>query len=424
MMARSVPPHQPRVGGAPFDADDAAARDAVVDPSGAEPGTGTTHTSGTAGASGTTDTSGTAETSGTGTDASTPWDADLPFPTSGPTGTGSSAVSRGSRGRTAGAFSGRLRAARGRGNESEDALGDAQEEQTPVRVHGGAKVTRVATDELEAVPSAGGRFSSWRAQRRAARAAEEAPEETAAEPDEDATTVVPFPPSPHRRTRRRRLLALLLSLVVLALLALLVFFSPLFATRTIDVQGATLTDPRTVEQALAGYEGVPMTRISKQEIMDSVGDVPQVKSVDVVLRPPHTITVHLHERVGVAVVEDGANLVLVDSEGKPLSTVPRAKRPDVPLVAGGRGVLSTQKFTDISEVLAAMPADVLSRLDAADAPSGSAVELTLKDGKKVLWGDAGESELKSQVVAALVNSDATKDASLINVSAPLHPVVR
>ncbi|QIR70896.1 FtsQ-type POTRA domain-containing protein [Kocuria sp. KD4] len=337
---------------------------------------------------------------------------------------GSSAVGRGSRGRTPGASSGGSRSARGRGSAPEDAMGVAPDEQTLVRVHGGAKVTRVATDELEAVPSAGGRFSTWRAQRRAARATEEAPEETAVEPDEDSTTVVPFPPSPHRRARRRRLLALLLSLVVLAALALVVFFSPLFATRTIDVQGATLTDPRTVEQALAGYEGVPMTRISKQEIMDSVGDVPQVKSVDVVLRPPHTITVHLHERVGVAVVEDAANLVLVDSEGKPLSTVPRAQRPDVPLVAGGRGVLSTQKFTDVSEVLAALPADVLSRLDAADAPSGSTVELTLKGGKKVLWGDAGESELKSQVVAALVNSDATKDATLIDVSAPLHPVVR
>lgn len=416
-MARSVPPHQPRVGGAPFDADDAAARD-TVDPSGAEPDTGT------ADPSGTTDTSGISDISGTGTDASTPWDADLPFPTSGPTGMGSSVVGRGSRGRTPGASSGGSRSARGRGSAPEDAMGVAPDEQTPVRVHGGAKVTRVATDELEAVPSAGGRFSTWRAQRRAARAAEDAPEDTAAEADDDSTTVVPFPPSQHRRTRRRRLLALLLSLVVLAALALVVFFSPLFATRTIDVQGATLTDPRTVEQALAGYEGVPMPRISKQEIMDSVGDVPQVKSVDVVLRPPHTITVHLHERVGVAVVEDGSDLVLVDSEGKSLSTVPRAQRPDVPLVAGGRGVLSTQKFTDISEVLAALPADVLSRLDAADAPSGSAVELTLKDGKKVLWGDAGESELKSQVVAALVNSDASKDASLIDVSAPLHPVVR
>ena len=87
-------------------------------------------------------------------------------------------------------------------------------------------------------------------------------------------------------------------------------------------------------------------------------------------------------------------------------------------------MLSTQKFQDISDVLAALPADVLARLDSAAAPSGSAVELTLKDGKKVVWGDARDSEVKSQVVAALVNSHTVDGATEIDVSAPGHPVVK
>ncbi|MDN5631616.1 MULTISPECIES: cell division protein FtsQ/DivIB [Kocuria] len=297
-----------------------------------------------------------------------------------------------------------------------------------VRVNDGAKVTRVDTGQLEAAPAAGGRFSTWRARRRAARA-EEAAAGSTGEPEdgdgEDAdSTVLQFPPSTHRRRRRRRLITLLVSLAALALLALVVFFSPLFATRTIDVEGATLTNPDAVQEALSGFQGVPLTRISKQDVRESLGDVPQVKSVDVVFHPPHTIAVQLHERVGVAVVEDGDSLVLVDSEGKPLSTVAKAQRPDVPLVSGGRGVLSTQKFTDVSEVLAALPAEVLSRLESAAAPSGSAVELTFKDGRKVLWGDASQSDLKAQVVAALVNSEATANATEIDVSAPLHPVVK
>lgn len=296
------------------------------------------------------------------------------------------------------------------------------DEAPEVRVNDESKVSRVDTGQLEAVPAAVGRFSTWRARRRAARAEEAA----AAEPAEgdESSTVVPFPPSGHRRRRRRRLTGLLVSLLVLVVLALVVFFSPLFATRTIEVDGATLTSPDAVQEALSGFQGVPMTRISKQDIKDSLGDVPQVKSVDVVFHPPHTIAVQLHERVGVAVVEDGDSFVLVDSEGKQLSTGPKAKRPDVPLVAGGRKVLSSQKFTDVSDVLAALPADVLSRLDSAAAPSGSAVELTFKDGKKVLWGDASQSELKSQVVAAFVKAEATADASEIDVSAPLHPVVK
>ncbi|GAA2505835.1 MAG: cell division protein FtsQ/DivIB [Kocuria sp.] len=296
-----------------------------------------------------------------------------------------------------------------------------------VRVNDSGKVTRVDTGQLEAAPAAGGRFSTWRARRRAARAEEAAgstgdPGDAAGE-DADST-VLQFPPSTHRRRRRRRLITLLVSLAALALLALVVFFSPLFAARTIDVEGATLTNPQAVQEALSGFQGVPLTRISKQDVRDSLGDVPQVKSVDVVFHPPHTITVQLHERVGVAVVEDGDSLMLVDSEGKPLSTVAKAQRPDVPLVSGGRGVLSTQKFTDVSAVLAALPAEVLSRLESAAAPSGSAVELTFKDGRKVLWGDASQSDFKAQVVAALVNSEATANATQIDVSAPLHPVVK
>ncbi|MGX5670564.1 cell division protein FtsQ/DivIB [Kocuria rhizophila] len=301
----------------------------------------------------------------------------------------------------------------------------AQDELPLVRVNDETKVSRVDTGQLEAVPEAGGRFSSWRARRRAAREQDvgQEGELPGTEEDPDGTTVVRLPRSAHQRRRRRRLLTLLVSLLVLMALVLVVFFSPLFATRTIDVQGATLTDPQKVEEALSGFQGVPMTRISKQEVKDAVGDVPQVKSVDVAFQPPHTISVQLHERVGVAVVEDGSSVVLVDSEGKPLSSVPAERRPDVPLVEGGTQVLSTPQFQAISDVLATLPADVLARLDSASAPSGSTVELTMKDGPKVVWGDSSDSDVKAQVVATLVNSGQLSDSAVVDVSAPLHPVV-
>ena len=301
-----------------------------------------------------------------------------------------------------------------------------QDELPVVRVNDESKVTRVDTGQLEAVPEAGGRFSSWRARRRATReeGAGQIGDAPGGEDDPDGTTVVRLPRSAHQRRRRRRLVTLLVSLLALIALVLVLFFSPLFATRTIDVQGATLTDPQKVEEALSGFQGVPMTRISKQDVKDSVGDVPQVKSVDVAFQPPHTISVRLHERVGVAAVEDGSSVVLVDSEGKPLSSVPAERRPDVPLVAGGTKVLSTPQFQAISEVLATLPADVLARLESASAPSGSTVELSMKDGPTVVWGDARDSDVKAQVVATLMNSEAASRSAVVDVSAPLHPVVK
>lgn len=298
----------------------------------------------------------------------------------------------------------------------------AEQEPVRVRVNDESKVSRVDTGQLEETPAPGGRFSTWRRRRKAAK------EEAAVEPTDPAEdhpdTVVAFPPSSHRRRRRNRWLALLGALLAAALFVGLVFFSPLFATRAIEVEGARLTDPQNVEQALQGFQGVPLTRISKDEVRDAVGDVPQVKSVDVVLKPPHTITVELHERVGVATVQEGDELLLVDSQGQQLATYGQQDRPDVPMIEGGRDVLTTDKFAAISDVLASLPATVLSQLDAAAAPSESSVELSFSDGRKAIWGDSSDSELKAEVLAALVSDEATADGSEYDVSAPLHPTIK
>lgn len=291
-----------------------------------------------------------------------------------------------------------------------------------VRVNDESKVSRVDTGQLEETPVPGSRFSSWRQRRRVAKAQSAV---TEAEPtDDDPDTVVAFPRSSHRRLRRNRWLALLGALLAAGLFVGLVFFSPLFATRAIDVEGARLTNPQNVEDALQRFEGVPLTRISKDEVREAVGNVPQVKSVDVILKPPHTITVELHERVGVATVQEGQELILVDSQGKQLSTYGQQDRPDVPMIEGGRDVLSTDKFSAISNVLASLPANVLSQLDTAAAPSESAVELIFADGRKAIWGDSSNSELKAQVLAALVNDEDTADGTEYDVSAPLHPTIK
>ena len=291
-----------------------------------------------------------------------------------------------------------------------------------VRVNDESKVSRVGIGQLEETALPGSRFSSWRKRRGVAKASSAATE--AETTDDDPDTVVVFPRSSHRRLRRNRWLALLGALLAAALFVGLVFFSPLFAARAIDVEGARLTDPQNVEDALQRFEGVPLTRISKDEVREAVGNVPQVKSVDVILKPPHTITVELHERVGVATVQEGQELILVDSQGKQLSTYGQQDRPDVPVIEGGRDVLSTNKFSAISNVLASLPASVLSQLDTAAAPSESTVELTFADGRKAIWGDSSNSELKARVLAALVNDEDTAGGSEYDVSAPLHPTIK
>ena len=329
------------------------------------------------------------------------------------------------------------------------APGDGPPPGARIRVNDGSKVSPL-TDEhdLEEVPAAGGRFSVWRRHRQersAARTltasrlpAQDAPVPEAARAagtvgarstgsgsTAAGATVVAFPGPPPARLRRRRLVAALGVLLVLAVLAGVLFLTPLLAVREVSVRGAQLTDPARVEQAVEGYRGVPLTRISKQEVRERVGSIPQVRSIEVLLEPPHRLVVQLHERVPVAAVEDGDEFLVVDSEGVALTTAPAAEEAGVPVVTGGREVVGSERFEAIAAVLAALPESVLAQLRTASAESLSSVELAFDDGRTVVWGTAEHSELKAQVLRELVEArGADSGVETYDVSSPTRPVVR
>jgi cell division protein FtsQ len=303
-----------------------------------------------------------------------------------------------------------------------------------VRVNDGTKVTPLADeDDLEEVPAAGGRFSAWRRHRqeraatRTLTASRLPPEDEPARAGSTAVgaTIVAFPASPGARRRRRRIGAVLGVLAALAVLAGVLFLSPVLAVRDVTVRGAELTDPARVESALDVYRGVPLTRISKDEVRDRVGQIPQVRSIEVLLEPPHHLVVALHERVPVAAIEDGDEFVVVDSEGVELMTAGSAAEAGVPVVTGGRDVLESERFEAISDVLAALPESVLAQLRTASAESLSSVELVFTDGRTVVWGTAEDSELKSQVLRELVEARGSgSGVETYDVSSPTRPVVR
>lgn len=203
-----------------------------------------------------------------------------------------------------------------------------------------------------------------------------------------------------------------------------VFFSPLLATRTITVQGASLLDSSYVQEQLAPLEGVPMTRVTEAQVAELIGNEQVLYGVSIEANPPHELVVKLHERVPVAAVEEGESYVLVDNEGTQLGTSASLEDAGVPLVAGGTEILGTAEFSTVTGVLAALPTSILSQVSEAKADSASTITLEMLDGIQVVWGTPSESELKAKVLARLMESvGAGAAVTTYDVSSPLVPTV-
>lgn len=258
-------------------------------------------------------------------------------------------------------------------------------------------------------------FSRWRSKHRPAEAK-----------DFEVELVEPARKESWLKKRLRLFLMIIASVAVFALVFVgVVFYSPLLATQTITVKGASLTDASSIESKLATLEGVPLTRISEQQVTEIVGQKNIVREVTVEAHPPHELVVTLHERVPVAVVQEDKTYLLVDSEGNRLGTVADPKDASLPLIEGGTGVLESQEFETITAVLAALPSSLLQQVEEAKASSASTITLKLKDGSTVIWGTSQDSEVKAKVLLALMsNTPATQGNSTYDVSSPLVPTVK
>ncbi len=234
-------------------------------------------------------------------------------------------------------------------------------------------------------------------------------------------------PEPKGKRRRRNVLTVAAVLVALVagLLAAAVF-TPVLAVKTISVSGTRLLTPAQVQTALEPLRGRPLPQVTDEEVGRLLEPLVQIKSVSAEARPPSGLAVAVRERVPVALVKQGEQYQLVDVEGIQLAATADPASVSLPVIDGGAGTVGKELFRATADVLGALPADVLAKLSNASAQSVDAVELKLVDGQTIIWGNAGEKELKAKVLAALlkVPVDPKNPVKVYDVSVPRHPVTR
>jgi cell division protein FtsQ len=238
-------------------------------------------------------------------------------------------------------------------------------------------------------------------------------------------TVLAFPEPPGRRRRRRWLVWGSAAVALIAGLLAAIVFSPLLAVRTIVVEGNVLAPSDQVNAALEPLKGVPLPQVDEGRVEGLLDSLPPVDEIDVVAQPPSTLLVQVRERVPVAVLQDGDRFVLIDRLGTQLADVPDRESARLPLIDGGAAATDGAVFSTITDVLAALPAPVLAQLEHASAATEDSVELKLTDGRKIVWGNAEDNDLKARVLEALLAApEGEVPVAVYDISAPSRPVTR
>lgn len=238
--------------------------------------------------------------------------------------------------------------------------------------------------------------------------------------------VLAFPEPKGKRLRRNIIVASCIIAALVAGLLLAAVYSPVLAVRTVAVSGTKLLKPAQVQAALKPLLGTPLPQVSDEDVNALLKPLVQIKSVTTQAHPPSVLVVQVHERVPVALVKRGNEFLLVDVDGVRLGATADPESVKLPVIDGGAGTIGKDLFQATTAVLGALPSNVLAKLSNASAKSVDAVELKLVDGQTIIWGNAGEKELKARVLEALlkVPADPANPVNIYDVSVPRHPVTR
>lgn len=235
------------------------------------------------------------------------------------------------------------------------------------------------------------------------------------------------------RDRRRRLEAALPWAVaaaiaaVVGLLGWVVYGTSVLGVRDVRVVGARTVDAVQVREAAAVPALVPLARVDLDAVRRRVQALPPVYRAVVRRSWPRTIVVEVVERTGVAAVplpaqgqaQEQGQFALIDDDGVAFRTVTRvpAGLPLARLARPGPGDVNTRAALT---VLTSLTGELREQLVAVSVPAPAQVQLELRKGRTIVWGDDTENEAKARVATALLN----REGQTIDVSAPEVVTIR
>jgi cell division protein FtsQ len=203
------------------------------------------------------------------------------------------------------------------------------------------------------------------------------------------------------------------TMAVIGLVGWIIFVSPLFGIRQVDVAGVGLLTEAEVLQAAAVPSGQPLTRVDTDGVADRIAKLPAAESVEVTRGWPSTLHIKVIERVGIAVVKQDTVFAVFDRFGVQFFAAP-APPADTVEVALPQNMPPDRAMRDALKVIASLTTELRAQLIRLVVNGPAGIQLVLQKDRMVTWGDAEESELKAKVATALL----TQKGKRIDVSVP------
>lgn len=231
-----------------------------------------------------------------------------------------------------------------------------------------------------------------------------------------------------RARRRLRLLIGATGVAALLIGALVVYASPLFGIKEIEVKGVNDASAAEIAAVLEDFMGTPVARVDDAELTDAVAALPGMgdAAVDVSMGGTVTVTVSDNRAVAYAPTTDGT-AALVGPTGRVLSLAETPPQDLVRLEATlepSVGGAVPRPVGPAADVAAALSPDLVAVTESVGADDDG-VELALVRGVRAQVGSTDDLPRKLASIATLMSTEVEADClERIDVSETARTTVR
>jgi cell division protein FtsQ len=238
-----------------------------------------------------------------------------------------------------------------------------------------------------------------------------------------------------KAVRRRAVLVVASGIAALGLLYLGARETPVFAMRTVEVQGASGSVRAAVLQEVDGVRGESLVALDGGALVRRLEALPSVEAVAYDRAFPHTLRLVVQPERPAAVVKQGTSLWVVSVRGRVISralpgvtpALPRIRYPDAGALVPGEFVADEVTKTVLA-ALALAPKRMLLPIHSGRLEDGQLTfELSGEGGTAplLLLGDPEDVGIKLKVAALVLRKLSPEELSslaYLDVSLPDRPV--